>query len=609
MENQPHSGQDAAPRTEQDVSSDAPRPSSSTSEITVSESASVGAHSDNRLLVYGFGLAFVLGCAVALSPSAVDPDLWGHVQYAEDALADGRLHPEATHTFTAEGHRWINHENLAELSVAFVYRALGARGLLLVKCLLGLAVIGLMIHAARRRHVSYPVVCGLMLLVATSLTAFWPVRPQLLSFVIFAVLLALLERAFAGWDRGAGVAFRWLLSAPLLFVIWTNSHGGFVAGVAIFAVYMACRGVEAVYRQGRAGWATAIRLNSLAALCILATLVNPYGLELHAWLVDALRNPRPEISEWAAPRPSDPFFTPFVALALVAAASLWGTKKRRDWTQILILVAACSQAALHLRHIAFFALLCGFWLPEHVASLVARFKPAESPDRRDQPLSPLMRRTLTGGLALTFVLLGARLYQRLHDFPVERDRYPVSAIQFMADNSLHGKLVVSFNWAQYAIAALAPDTTVAFDGRFRTCYPQEVVDMHFDFLLGDAPGRRFRCRRSGPVDPARVLRFNHPDLVLLDRKFEHSERVMESQPGWTLLYQDEAAQVWGRRAKYGRPESPDYLAESARRISNEPQVGSVIWPALPRPSVPTNLVGNSPPTDDPTPQYPREDRS
>ena len=55
--------------------------------------------------------------------------------------------------------------------------------------------------------------------------------------------------------------------------------------------------------------------------------------------------------------------------------------------------------------------------------------------------------------------------------------------------------MLRFKWAQYAIAAFGvnsderPHLKVAFDGRFRTCYPQELVDMYFDFAIGDAPPR------------------------------------------------------------------------------------------------------------------------
>ena len=58
--------------------------------------------------------ATLLTCAIALAPNVPDPDLWGHVQYGRDWLAQC-FHTTTTYSYTAEGYRWVNHENLAEL--------------------------------------------------------------------------------------------------------------------------------------------------------------------------------------------------------------------------------------------------------------------------------------------------------------------------------------------------------------------------------------------------------------------------------------------------------------------------------------------------------------
>jgi hypothetical protein len=236
---------------------------------------------------------------------------------------------------------------------------------------------------------------------------------------------------------------------------------------------------------------------------------------------------------------------------------------------------------MHSRHLALLAILSGFWTPMHVQSLIVRLrrKPTVASTADQPPWGP---RLIGAGLCVALGLLVFKLSDRLGDFPVERNDYPVDALQFMAENDLHGKLVVSFNWAQYAIASLSPDTRVGFDGRFRTCYPQEVIDMHFDFLLGNAPGKRYRSARSGPVDSHRVLHHLSPDLVLVDRRFDHSVKTMQSQEIFTLLYQDSLSQVWGRKTVFDNPKSHRYLAESRRSISDAPMTGSVTWPALPQ---------------------------
>ena len=62
---------------------------------------------------------------------------------------------QSTYTYTAEGYRWINHENLAELLLALGADTIGIVGLQTAKCLLGVLLLGLIAwraQAAGRRN-------------------------------------------------------------------------------------------------------------------------------------------------------------------------------------------------------------------------------------------------------------------------------------------------------------------------------------------------------------------------------------------------------------------------------------------------------------------------
>ena len=561
------------------------------------------ARREYRLFKWGIVLALALGCASPLALNLVDPDLWGHVRYAEDWLADGQLPRTATHTFTAVDHPWINHENLAELALALGHRWLGVYGLLVAKCFWGMSIILSMVWISSRHGVHPLASWSLMLLVASNLQAFFPLRPQLLSFGLCSLALMLLDRAFCHWHEHRRVRWRLLAVLPAVFVVWINSHGGVVAGLCIVGAYLVGRIIELLIKRRQINWTTACGLAAAGLACVAATLANPYGLELHRWLAESLGQPRPEITEWAGPKVADPIFWPWIGLLTVAGLSLLGTRRRRDWVQIAILALVAWQSALHLRHIAFLALLCGFWLPAHLQSALGRLRPQSGSKLPVMRLSPWMRRTALTVLVLSIGLQSFTLVRRLTDLPVERNFYPVDAIQFMADRHLEGKLVVSFNWAQYSIAALAPDVQVAFDGRFRTCYPQEIVDMHFDFLLGEFGGKRCRSPRSGPVDGSRVLKFGSPDLVLVDRRYEESVAVMQREvdqenPEWVLMYFDGVAELWGRADRYDDPSSAHYFPVEARIRDAEPRNGAVQWPALPRRNDGSRLAGQEQPSSE-----------
>jgi hypothetical protein len=538
-----------------------------------------------RLLKIGLLALLALACAFPFTLNLVDPDLWGHVRYGQDWLAASEMPQTATHTYTAVGHPWVNHENAAELLLALSYEYIGIYGMLVAKCLLGMAILASMVWTARTKGVPAISVWALLLLVSTNLQAFFPMRPQLLSFALCAIALVCLDRAFAGWPDCERVHFRWLAPLPVIFIAWVNSHGGFVAGLGIVGTLLLGRMIELMRRDGRRSLGQVIPIAAIGLACLAATIVNPYGLGMHAWLWHSWGGAPPEITEWAPPRPGTPVFWPFVALVAIAAGCLATTRQKRDWTQIVILALVTWQASLHLRHIAFVAILCGFWLPVHWHSAIQRLRPDREKRLPIMLPSLWIRTAMAAAILLGIAVQSTALARRLSDMPVLRSQYPVDAFQFMVDNRLGGKLAVSFNWAQYAISALAPDVTVGFDGRFDTCYPQQAIDVHFDFLLG---GTHPRDRRpdAGPIDGAQVLEYGQPDLVLVERRYKHSVAVMQAEaaketPEWTLLYSDAVAELWGRASRYDDPTSPHYFSTEYRQFEVKLLEARFQWPAFP----------------------------
>ncbi len=523
-------------------------------------------------------LAIFLGCIVCLSPHAADPDLWGHVQYGLDWIREGRLPRESTYTFTAVGYRWINHENLSELTMAGLYRWLGVPGLLAARAILGLGIVAWVMVRAERQRVAWIVAAVWTVLTAYTLTWFWAIRPQLATYGCLVAMIACLDRAFSSWYLDRRVQWRYLMLYLPVHVLWTNAHGGFLAGAALLTAYLGIRILEQIYWHGRDAWRTVAALTGYLLLIGLASCLNPYGPELIRWVISAVTTPRPEISEWAVPRADRVVFWPFLVTAILGMIAWIFSVQRRDAAQGILLLILLWQAWTHERHIALFALLAAAWTPLHLDSAWRRILPQH--DGYSSRTSPLALVSVLVAVFMVVAMQVRTLYGSLGEIPVSRGQYPVDAIEFIAEQQVRGRLTVAFNWAQYAIAALEPNVQVSLDGRIDTCYPQEAIDVHFDFLhTEDLP--RYRDPQSGPIDPHRVLTYGEPELMLVDRRYPQANRVMAKQDRFVLLYQDRLAQVWGLKEVFDDPANPRYLAPQRRSIGQEYSTQTVAWPARP----------------------------
>lgn len=551
---------------------------------TASDPKALSSRSLSRVL---WLCVIMLAGLLAMSRSKADPDLWGHVTYGKEVIRDGHLHPTTTWSYAVNDFRWVNHENIAELMLAAADNFAGQHGLLLMKSLLTLLVLGLPAWVAFRHGAGNTTVGVIVALLAFNISFHWLVRPHMLSYACGAALMACLATGLPGAVKARGTQkfgkSLWLI--PPLMCVWTNAHGGYLAGMAILMAWLGLDAIELLLTRDKRFQRTVLHHAILFVATVAACLVNPYGLELHTWMLSSLGRPRPEISEWAPLPLLSVDGLPFWCLAGVAFLTLKRTAEPKRWPVLIVMALLSWQAVKHHRHLPFVAMLGSFALAPHIESLVRQISDKMRQTVRETPNSGNQWGSCFMAVLLLVALSFGQFY-RQNQLHVDKNYYPVSAMQFMEDQQLSGKVFVTFNWAQYALAVfseVSPESRIAFDGRFRTCYPQHVIDMYFDFILGDLPPDiRYREDQSGPFDPKKSLEYSEPNLVLFERMRTNCIETMEGcSDEWCLLYQDSLAQLWGRRSVYDDPSSPRYLPAGQRRITDESQEGSVAWPAFP----------------------------
>jgi hypothetical protein len=217
-------------------------------------------------------------------------------------------------------------------------------------------------------------------------------------------------------------------------------------------------------------------------------------------------------------------------LALAATLPFTRLLRRRWWWAALVaLVVAMTLRSQ--RHTPLLALCAAAPLAEQAERLLARLA-ARTGFQLSGAATVLVAVALIGLAAAQLGQLGARLWRDGGQLVYEADEYPVGAVRYLRETARGGNLALPLDWGGYLLWHAAPAIKVSLDGRFATVYPPAVVDDGFAFFRGD-----------GHPAAARLLDEYPTSLVLVPRGIP---TPLESRSGWTLLYTDEIAALYGR---------------------------------------------------------------
>jgi hypothetical protein len=331
------------------------------------------------------------------------------------------------------------------------YRIGGTAGLAIFKGTL-VAVIFIVVLQLYRRASPKATAAVIVLLTCGIGRQAVTLRPQLWTLLG----VALLCRLFIGGTRRW-----WLVAMPALFLVWVNLHGGWIVGAALLATWTAFQMVrpEAPRRF----------IVGVAMLSAAATLVNPYGWEMWAFIGGTVRMSR-AIVEWQ-PLVTVPViaWTPWIAV--VAGVTLLLAREPRPRIDRVAMVALLAFGAFRVERLSALCVVAAVVLMS--PTIVARWGGGL---RAFDPLT----RAEAGGLCVAMVLLtaasGAFVLKTARCIPLEGTWIPDSvAGRALAATTTRGRIVTYFDWGQYAIWHFAPRLRVSMDGRRETVYSDAVL--------------------------------------------------------------------------------------------------------------------------------------
>lgn len=458
-------------------------------------------------------LSLVIAAAAILSFRPIyEPDLWWHLAQGRENVS-GRLVTSNIFSATYPEYRQRYTGWLFDSAGYLAWRAAGGVGIQLAQFGLLAAAFFLTAAACRRRAPGWSAGAVLALGFFVVEPRAIP-RPHLVSFVGMAACTLLVERSVS---RGSIAP---LVAVVPLVALWSNLHVECVFGVGLVGIFA----VAEILRPSALSRRDAARALAIAAAAAVATMANPYGWGLLAYLGENLSVP--EILSIAELRP--PYLPDYRAFFLylgVAGVLLVAQPGRLRLWEAAVMVVFGLLGARYLRLTPLVLFVTAPMVAARLHALTAR-----GLDRRAILLTAccagLAMSRIPPGLLLTGFAVGTRAVEPRQFFSPE-------AAAFIDRVGLDGAVFNSHNLGGHLAWTSYPQVRVFQDTRLQA-YPPD----HFRRILAASRSQSAWDVLIADLDWA-VLSRPRPNQLSGAARFPSSE--------WSTVYADDAVEIVVRR--------------------------------------------------------------
>ena len=212
----------------------------------------------------------------------MDPGTFWHLVVGQHILASHHVPVQDIFSYTFSGHPWVDSQWLIESLMAVIYNISGFDGLLIIYSAI-LAFLAAWLFRRLKTAGLHFMMAGLILaLTFGASTLHFHIRPHLVTIILMAFTFGWLSDFEA--KRITRKKLLWLVP---LFILWTNSHGGVLGGLATLMLTIAGWSLARLlhWESPINNFGESLFLWGLFLACGLTILLNPYGMELpKTWL-------------------------------------------------------------------------------------------------------------------------------------------------------------------------------------------------------------------------------------------------------------------------------------------------------------------------------------
>lgn len=448
-----------------------------------------------------------------------------------------------------QGKPWYAWEWLYDAAIARLHGWYGLNGVVFASALVIAITFSLTFILAQARGASLAAATLLSLLAITASSIHFLARPHIFSWLLTVLWFYFLDSSET--TPSGGRKLFWL---PVIMLLWVNVHGGFVIGFILLGVYAlvnlaSFRRSKNPAERGLAG-KRLTRIIFVGIASGLASLINPYGFQLHIHIYRYLSNRflMNQINEFQSPNFHGIPQQCFVLLVLIAIAAFAWKDRRPRPVELLVALFAIASGFYASRNLPTSSILLTLIIAPYLSGGTEERSDAEPQTEhkvgRIQAFGMRMQamdRQLRGhvwplvvmALATWALITGGRLgSHQIMSASFSEKRFPVGAVEAIQRRNLSGPVFLPDLWGGYVIYRLYPSVKVVDDDRH------------------DLYGERFfkEYLRLIRVEPGweEVLKTYNSSYVLVPADSPLAA-ALEQKPEWVVGYRDKLAVLFQRK--------------------------------------------------------------
>jgi hypothetical protein len=459
-----------------------------------------------------------------------DCDTGYHIRAGEYILDTLSIPKHDMFSFLSPPISWTAHEWLSEVIMAAIHRLFGLTGIVIFFSILISFVYYFLFKILQSLKSIIIIATIVIILVIASSQMHWLARPHVFSMLLVLSWYFLLD---AYHYEKKNILY---LQIPLM-LLWVNLHAGFIIGFILNGIYFfgnILKLMSSPSHERNIYKKKAIFLGLLTVVCLIVSLVNPYGYHILLFPFKLISEKfiMNNISEYLSPNFHSVWAIPFEAFLLFTVAVFAFSKERLNLVELLLILLFLHMSLYSARYIPLFSIMVAPVVTKQLKKLLATSN-GKFPDFLNRKGASFSEIDASGKdfiwPAMVFLIIVLLSFSGRLKADFDPESKPVSASKFLEQAQINGNMFNSDEFGDYIIYRNYPAYKVFIDGR-NDMYGVEKLKEYY-----------------------RVITFGHGwehilekyniTWIIYDSSSPLSRYLMQNK-NWHIIYSDKVASIF-----------------------------------------------------------------